>query len=338
MIRQETIRLTDLRIGYRARHEEHVIADGLTASIPNGELTCLLGRNGAGKSTLLRTLAAFQPPLGGTIQLFDRPLATYSDRELSHRLGVVLTDKCDLTNMTVADLVAMGRAPYTGFWGRLAPEDLDEVERAIAAVGIESLAERKIQTLSDGERQKTMIAKALAQQTPVILLDEPTAFLDYPSKVEIMQLLHRLTREAGKTIFLSTHDLELALQIADRIWLMKRGEKLVTGTPEDLSIDGTLAGFFPQNGIAFDAVTGLFRIENNYRRRVCLTGSGILRAMAEKALRRIGIDPSAESAEICISVATDFTVRRGESSIRCKTIGELLDCIETAEPADNHAR
>ncbi len=331
MNRQETIHLSDLRIGYRVRNEEHIVAEGLDASISNGELTCLLGRNGAGKSTLLRTLAAFQPPLGGSIRLLGRALTEYSDRALSHLLGVVLTDKCDLTNMTVADLVAMGRAPYTGFWGALTASDRKEVERAVAAVGIESLAERKIQTLSDGERQKAMIAKALAQQTPVILLDEPTAFLDYPSKVEIMQLLHRLTRETGKTIFLSTHDLELALQIADRIWLMKRGEPLITGTPEDLSIDGTLAGFFPQKGIAFDPTTGLFRIRNRYRGSVRLTGDGLLRAMAEKALRRVGIDPAAsdETAATTVAVASDrFTIQRDGSFVECRSIAELLDALD----------
>lgn len=328
MTRRETIHLTDLRIGYRTRNNDHVVADGLTATIPSGELTCLLGKNGTGKSTLLRTLAAFQTPLGGSIRLFGRPLSDYSDRELARLLGVVLTDKCDLTNMTVVDLVAMGRAPYTGFWGALAPADREEVDRAIGAVGIEQLADRKIQTLSDGERQKAMIAKALAQQTPVILLDEPTAFLDYPSKVEIMQLLHRLTREAGKTIFLSTHDLELALQIADRIWLMKRGEPLITGTPEDLSIEGALAEFFPQKGIAFDPTTGLFRIENRYSRQVRLTGDGIRRAMVEKALRRIGIDPSAEDSDTHVSAEEDFTVRRGEEVVHCRSIAELLDCFE----------
>lgn len=338
MIRQETIRLSDLRIGYRIRNEEHVIAEGLTASIPSGELTCLLGRNGAGKSTLLRTLTAFQPPLGGSIHLFGRSLAAYSDRELSHLLGIVLTDKCDLTNMTVTDLVAMGRAPYTGFWGTLAPEDREEIDRAMSAVGIESLGDRKTQTLSDGERQKAMIAKALAQQTPVILLDEPTAFLDYPSKVEIMQLLHRLTRETGKTIFLSTHDLELALQIADRIWLMKRGEPLITGTPEDLSIDGTLANFFPRKGIAFDPTTGLFRIENRYRLQVCLTGDGIRQAMAEKALRRIGIDPSAEHSDIHVTASEDFTVQRGDTVVHCRSVAELLDCFEHDELSADQAR
>ena len=329
MIRQETIHLAELCIGYRLRRTAHPVAEGLSATIRSGELTCLLGRNGAGKSTLLRTLAGFQAPLGGSIRLLDRELSAYSDRELSHRMGVVLTDKCDLTNMTVTELVALGRAPYTGFWGTLAPADRAEVERAIAAVGIESLVGRKIQTLSDGERQKAMIAKALAQQTPVILLDEPTAFLDYPSKVEIMQLLHRLTRETGKTIFLSTHDLELALQIADRIWLMKRGAPLVTGTPEDLSIDGTLTDFFPRQGIAFDPATGLFRIEHRYRQQVRLLGTGIRRDMAEKALRRIGIDPSAEASEMTVVVTEEaFLLQREGAEIRCRTIAELINQLE----------
>lgn len=329
MRREATIRMSDLRIGYRTRHGEHTVADRLSATIPSGELTCLLGRNGAGKSTLLRTLSAFQPALDGSVQLLGRELGSYSDRELSHLLGVVLTDKCDLTNMTVVDLVGMGRAPYTGFWGRLSAADRQLVDEAVAAVGIEALANRKIETLSDGERQKVMIAKALAQQTPVILLDEPTAFLDYPSKVEIMQLLHRLTRETGKTIFLSTHDLELALQIADCIWLMKRDEPLATGTPEDLSLDGTLSRFFPRQGIVFEPERGLFRIENRYRMEVRLTGEGLWQAMADKALRRIGIRPVDEDAALHVHAAPEgFTLHRGDSVQHCWSVAELLAQLE----------
>lgn len=329
MRREATLTLTDLQIGYRLRRDVHPVAEGLTATIRSGELTCLLGRNGAGKSTLLRTLAAFQPPLAGSIRLLGRELGDYSDRELSHRLGVVLTDKCDLTNMEVVDLVGLGRAPYTGFWGQLSPDDRAVVNEALAAVGIEALADRKLQTLSDGERQKAMIAKALAQQTPIILLDEPTAFLDYPSKVEIMQLLHRLTREQGKTIFLSTHDLELALQIADRIWLMKRGAPLVTGTPEDLSIAGALSSFFPQQGIRFDPATGLFRIANRYRRTVRLVGEGMAHAMAEKALRRIGIDPDATTGEAVITASDEaFVYQQDGATVVCRTIAELLEAVD----------
>ena len=151
-----------------------------------------------------------------------REISTLSDKELSRMIGVVLTEKPDVRNMTVRELVSLGRSPYTGFWGRYSKDDLRVVDESIALVGIEALSLRMVHTLSDGERQKVMIAKALAQQTPVIFLDEPTAFLDYPSKVEMLQLLRRISREAEKTIFLSTHDVELALQLADTIWLMTK--------------------------------------------------------------------------------------------------------------------
>lgn len=329
MIRRETIRLDNLTIGYRRKQHAKVVAEGLCASVRSGELTCLLGQNGVGKSTLLRTLSAFRPPLEGSVLLMDRPLERYSVGELSRTLSVVLTDKCDLTNMSVRELVGMGRSPYTGFWGRLSAEDTRLIDEALRLVGIMHLSDRMVQTLSDGERQKVMIAKALAQQTPVILLDEPTAFLDFPSKVEIMQLLHRLTRETGRTIFLSTHDLELALQISDRIWLMKKGEGIHTGTPEDLSLDGTMAGFFPHRGIVFDPATGLFRIENRYRYRVRLTGDGIPRAMTDKALRRSGIDPDGTDSDACrIEAGRTFRLRRGDRTIECQTIGALLEHLE----------
>ena len=148
--------------------------------------------------------------------------------------------------------MGLGRSPYTGFWGTLSKADHAIVDESIAKVGIEKLKGRMIQNLSDGERQKVMIAKALAQQTPVIYLDEPTAFLDYPSKVEMMQTLHQLSRTAGKTIFLSTHDLELALQIADTVWLMGRDNRLSIGTPRQLADQGVLSNFIEQRGIVFD--------------------------------------------------------------------------------------
>ena len=148
------------------------------------------------------------------------------------------------------------------------------VERAVALVGIPHLAHRMVHTLSDGERQKVMIAKALAQETPVIYLDEPTAFLDFPSKVEMMQLLHHLSRQTDKTIFLSTHDLELALQIADKIWLMDKANGVTIGTPEDLALNGSLSSFFARKGIVFDLETGLFRVDNEYTTQIRLSGHG----------------------------------------------------------------
>ena len=191
-----------------------------------------------------------------------------------------------------------------------------------------------VHTLSDGERQKVMIAKALAQQTPVIFLDEPTAFLDFPSKVEIMQLLHQLTRETGKTIFLSTHDLELALQIADKIWLMDRQHGITIGTPEDLALEGHLSGFFARKGIVFDMETGLFRVENQYSSQVRLVGHGHKYAMVRKALQRNGILAN-RNVESSVWVETGdlktsgFRIcREGEPVVEVGTIEELLEQLK----------
>ena len=259
----ETIQLRDLGIGYQTKHGVKLVAEHINGTIRSGELTCLLGANGVGKSTLLRTLSAFQPKTAGEIFIEGCELSTYTDKELSRRIGVVLTEKPDVRNMTVRELVSLGRSPYTGFWGTYSKEDLQIVDEAIALVGIDALSRRMVHTLSDGERQKVMIAKALAQQTPVIYLDEPTAFLDYPSKVEVLQLLRRISRTAGKTIFLSTHDVELALQLADTIWLMTCGEEVAIGSPRQLAREGVLGRFIQREGITFDPETLTIRIACN---------------------------------------------------------------------------
>ena len=262
-MKQASITLQQLSIGYRSKKGVKTVSELLSGSINQGELTCLLGANGVGKSTLLRTLSAFQPPLSGEIvyslPTLDAPLSTLSDKQLSHIIGVVLTEKPDVRNMTVRELVGLGRSPYTGFWGTLTTEDYEVVDDSIRQVGIEQLSQRFVDTLSDGERQKVMIAKALAQQTPVIFLDEPTAFLDFPSKVEVMQLLRRLARTMQKTIFMSTHDLELALQVADTIWLMEK-DKLSIGSPRQLADDGTLGRFVERGGINFDREQLIVRV------------------------------------------------------------------------------
>lgn len=284
-----TIEIQELAIGYPGSKGVKVVAENINAAINEGELTCLLGANGIGKSTLLRTLSAFQPKLSGQIRIQGKDLEAYTDSDLSHIIGVVLTDRIDIRNMTAEELIGLGRSPYTGFWGGLSAEDRRIVQQSIAQIHIEDLAHRMVHTLSDGERQKVMIAKALAQETPIIFLDEPTAFLDFPSKVEIMQLLHRLSRDTRKTIFLSTHDLELALQIADKLWVMDKTHGLTVGTPEDLSLNGDLSTFFARKGITFDMETGLFRVENDYTRHIHLSGHGRRYTMVRKALARNGI-------------------------------------------------
>lgn len=256
-------KLQGLTTGYHTRKGDRVVTRQITASLQAGEFTCLLGPNGAGKSTLLRTLAAFQPPLYGDIILSGQPLHLYTPKELAKHIGVVLTERPNIKGMRVREMIALGRSPYTDFWGRLEPEDEAAVNEAIQQVGIQDLQHRMVHTLSDGERQKVMIAKALAQQTPIIFLDEPTAFLDFPSKAETMLLLRRLAHEMQKTIFLSTHDVELALQTADRLWLMQRegDEQLVIGTPQALADAGALQHFFSGPGITFNAAELRFHIQ-----------------------------------------------------------------------------
>ena len=260
--------LKNLIIGY----PDNQVAGPISATLKEGELCCLLGSNGAGKSTLLRTLAAFQSPLSGDILINDEPLSEIPPRRLSTIIGIVLTDRIRTAGITVRDMVAMGRSPYTNFWGRLTDEDNRLVDEAIHMVGVEGFANRQISTLSDGERQKVMIAKALAQGTPIILLDEPTAFLDFPSKVEVMLLLQRLAHDMGKCIFLSTHDLDLALQTADRLWLMKKREAngkwqmandetcFAVGTPHELA--SQMSSFFPSQHLSFDTEHLRFNILN----------------------------------------------------------------------------
>lgn len=202
-----------LTVGYRG----HRVVEDISLSLPCGRLVCLLGPNGAGKSTLLRTLCGFQPPIEGTVTISGSDITTMSAAEVARLVSVVLTDRPLTPSLTAVEMVGMGRAPYTGFWGRLSDDDRRLVSEAMQTVGIAPLATRRMGQLSDGERQKVMIAKALAQHTPVIVLDEPTAFLDYPSKVAVMKTLARLAHDESKTILMSTHDLELAAQLGDEL-------------------------------------------------------------------------------------------------------------------------
>ena len=222
------IEIKHLTIGYR----HHKVAKDLSARLESGYFTCLIGRNGLGKSTLLRTIAGFQPALEGEVNIGvdDRSyrVDNLSRAHLSHLVSVVLTEKMDVSHVTAAEMVGMGRMPYTGFWGRLSHADRFMVSEALRITGISSLADRDISTLSDGERQKVMIAKAQAQQTPIVLLDEPTAFLDYPSKVYMMKLLAKMAHEEGKIILLSTHDLDIVLRHADHILTLDNGLKTIS--------------------------------------------------------------------------------------------------------------
>lgn len=247
-----TLELRDLYIGYAEDANRHIVAEALDASLPEGTMACLVGANGVGKSTLMRTLSGFQPALRGKVRIEGRALEEYTPRELSEKIGVVLTERESVPELTVEEVVAIGRAPYTNFWGRLTAADRRAVDEAIALVDIEHLRHKKIGRVSDGERQKAMIAKALAQQTSVILLDEPTAFLDYGSKVAVMRLLRRLAHEEGKAILLSTHDLEIAFQTADEVWILQH-DGLQTGTLDALEEHGAVSAFLAKSGLRYEA-------------------------------------------------------------------------------------
>ena len=308
---EPTIHIENLSIGYASKHSVKTVAAGISADICGGELTCLLGANGVGKSTLLRTLSAFQPKLDGNIYVQGKEIDAYTDKQLSRVLSVVLTEKCDIRNMTATELVGLGRSPYTGFWGTLSKADKEVVARSIALVGIAHL-------------------------------HEPTAFLDFPSKVEMMQLLHRLSRSTGKTIFLSTHDLELALQIADKIWLMDKASGVTIGTPEDLSLDGSLSRFFARKGIVFDLETGLFRVDNEYTSQIRLAGHGQRYAMVRKALQRNGILAN-RNVESAVFIETgdlrgdaSFVLHRTDGTmVTVRSISELLGVIREADLLPN---
>lgn len=224
------IELINLSIGYGRTP----VATSINARVDAGKLVCLVGRNGAGKSTLLRTIAGLQAKLSGEIRIGSDEVSTMTTKELAKAVGIVLTDRPEEQNMTIRELAELGRTPYAGVFGILGPADKDIAYNALQQVGIIQLADKRLSEISDGERQKAMIARTLAQQTPVILLDEPTAFLDFTSKVELFLLLQRLSHEQGKTILLTTHDISLALKMADEIWLLENGRIIPNLSHEQL--------------------------------------------------------------------------------------------------------
>jgi len=261
-MKELTIESKGLSIGYHLRGgKRKIVHKDLNVRLYAGEVTCLLGLNGAGKSTLLRTLGGFQPPLAGEIRILGKPFAGYSQSDFALTVGVVLTEKTNAGGITVYELVSLGRHPYTGFFGQLKPEDKEVIGMSMEMAGISHKANQYMGELSDGERQKAMIAKALAQQCPVILLDEPTAFLDVTSRIETMLLLRKLAKEQQKTILLSTHDMESAIQMGDRLWLLGKGKAMACGTPEDLILNGDFGLFFGKEGIVFDGATGKLSAE-----------------------------------------------------------------------------
>lgn len=324
----------DLTIGYRQGRDSALpILEHLNLELQVGEFACLLGPNGAGKSTLLRTLSRTQPALGGAIVLDGVALESLSARDLARRLSVVLTENVTPGLLTARELVELGRHPHTDWSGRLSEDDHALVAWALEATGSRSLADRQVTALSDGERQRVMIARALAQQPRLMLLDEPTAFLDVQRRVEITGLLRRLAHETGLAVLLSTHDLELALRTADTVWLVTDERKLSSGAPEDLALAGAFDTVFRSPDVRFDPDLGVFKLRQPAGPGAFVNGSGPAALWASRALERVGCSlvSRSDQAEIIITAhpnGSRWDVQRHGRTQVASTLSELAKSVE----------
>lgn len=279
-----------LSIGYRERTDAVVVKSDLTLRAFSGEVVALIGGNGIGKSTLLKTIAGFQSPLSGELLIRQRPAGDYGPKELAREMSFVSTEIVRAASLTVREMVGLGRFPYTNWFGQLTGNDQEIIDTAIRQVGLGGYENRLISRISDGERQRAMIARALAQDTEIMVLDEPTAFLDISNKYEIVRILHRLAEEQGKCIIFSTHDLNTALSMADHIWLML-DDRVVEGLPEEVASRGYFGSLFPNNPhLVFDPKKGDFRIRKENKGKVILSAKGQEVLWATKALERIGFE------------------------------------------------
>ncbi len=310
---------TNLAIGYGT----HIVQEGLNLETHSRDLICLVGTNGAGKSTLLRTISGLQKPLSGAIHIEGKDLRKLNNHDRSLLYAMVLTDAIYVENLTVFELVALGRIPHTDWTGALTSRDKALVNEAIAQVNLTHKTHDYLNAISDGEKQRAVIAKALAQDTPLVLLDEPTAHLDLPNRIEIMLLLRRLSVNTGKTFILSTHELDLALQMADKIWLMTKGH-IEIGIPEDLMLSGKFQTAFGNNSYHFDEEDGHCKIHHlTGLLEVSISGPTPALSWLKRALIRCGIQVNACSAIEIEAHDHGFTI--GESTFT--TIQETLNYL-----------
>lgn len=287
----------NLSIGYTKGKSQTLVQQDLNLELFRGEMVCLIGPNGSGKSTLMRTLSGVQKALGGKIEIDGKDISKFSQKELALKIALVLTDRVEVDNATVRDIVALGQHPHSHWLGGMSEIGKEKINEAIRLAHLEHKKFNFINELSDGEKQRVMIAKALAQDTQLIFLDEPTAHLDLPSRVDIMLLLHKLAHTTGKAILISTHELDLALQAGDRIWLMSEGNGVTTGVPEDLVLNGTFNRVFQNDAYFFNTTNGNFSMNYPMTKKVHVTGDKTRLYWTFRALARIGIsvEPDAET-------------------------------------------
>jgi len=282
----EIIKLDSLKIGYTSGNYGGIILPALSGSARRGELVAVLGKNGIGKSTLLRTIMNLQPSMGGKVVINGEDSAELSGLQLAQKIGYISTEIVKISHMRVYDLVALGRFPYTNWIGRIDDEADKVIREAIIRAGLSDFENRFVSELSDGERQRAMIARVLAQNTDIMIMDEPTAFLDISGKFGIISLMKQLTA-AGRTIIFSTHDFTVALNQADKIWLMQE-DGITEGAPEDLLMVKAFNHLFDETVVGFDPENGSFIFHNESCGEIYIEGEGDLRHWTAKALARIG--------------------------------------------------
>ena len=324
------LKAQNLTVGYSSKKEQKQVLSGLNLELAEASLTCLLGPNGSGKSTLIRTLTQIQKPLTGTVQLSGQDLGSYSAKALAKKVSLVLTDRTAPGNLTAYALVSLGRFPYTSWMGTLNQSDQELILHAMEQTGTLAFANRHIGELSDGERQKVMIARALVQDTDVIFLDEPTAHLDLPNRIEIFHLLRELAHQSGRAILLSTHEMDMAISHADRLWLVNE-VGIEAGLPEDLVLSGALERAFIKEGLQFDYLKGSFqRSLKAVAPKVTLSGPEILVRWTRNALERKGYQVyDSATTKILISGALGAATWQIKGvPTACKNIEELLINID----------
>lgn len=314
-----------LSVGYRTGNKETIILSCLDLTLRQGELVCLLGANGIGKTTLLRTLSGVQPPLSGNIYVNGKDLASYTPQQRSRLISIVYTDRTLAGALTVAELVSLGRHPYTGFFGRLEADDKEVISRALETVGMAHKANCYVATLSDGERQKAMIARAFAQETPIIILDEPTAFLDVASRIETMKSLSQLARNENKAVLLSSHDVSQSLSLANRLWLLRNDRTMIEGVTEELVLSGEFDKLFSGRQVTFAKHVGDFVANQSFDRYVRLECEDtLLQYWVGNALQRnnIGVNTTSEIT-VTVKSITSFFV----NGVEAQSITELLSLL-----------
>lgn len=297
--KRNIIVLESLFIGFRSGRKDRILLPALSAVASAGEMVSIIGRNGIGKSTLLRTLAGIQKPLGGNIFFDGRNTVDLKSSDLARIAGFISTEQVKVSNMTVYDLVSLGRFPYTDWLGNQEPDDISIINDAMAKASILSLSDKFVSELSDGERQKSMIARLLAQDAGILLMDEPTAFLDIRSKFELMHLMHELSHKDGKTIIYTTHDLDLALRHSDKIWLIL-DDGLAEGAPEDLMLTGKFDHLFDSRVVRFSSSDGTYSFNEDIRGKVFIEGEGKMLYWTKKAVERAGFTVTEKVAGIHI--------------------------------------